>query len=72
MVVEMIMAGLEIVFDNGDDAIAFYPEGGRYFLGMVDEDIFINAFNVRFKDGERDDARAIKYFCEKYGIEPLA
>ena len=72
MAVELIMEGLEIIFDTGDDAIAFYPKGGRYFAGMVDEDVFINAFNVRFKDGERDDARAIKYFCETYGFEPLA
>jgi hypothetical protein len=69
-ITEFPVSNVDIVATNCDgDAIAVQVSSGRYYMGCVDGDVFINAFNVRFRDGVRDDARAVEYFCKTYGFE---
>jgi len=57
-----------IAINDMNEAIAVKEDTGRYFMGDVDGDVFVNCFNVKFKGG-RDDVRAVSHFVDTYGYE---
>lgn len=62
-------SSVELISVNSDhDAIAFHAVSGRYYMGGIEGDDFINVFNIKLKQG-RDDSAAITYFSEKFGFE---
>ena len=67
---ELTIDTIEIVSQNEyGEAIAVLPSVNQYYMGDIDGDIFVNAFNVKLKGHVRDDECAIAYFSEKYGYE---